>query len=66
MIDWLDQYDECVINIDKLTWHGNQNNLSTLKGCENHIFFKADIGDTQFLKDILCSLSAESSRQFCS
>jgi dTDP-glucose 4,6-dehydratase len=31
VIDWLDQHDELIINIDKLTYAGNLNNLSSLE-----------------------------------
>ena len=30
VIDWLDHHDELIINIDKLTYAGNLNNLSSL------------------------------------
>ena len=53
VIDWLDQHDERVINVDKLTYAGNLNNLTVLEGCENHGFVKGDIGDTALLKNLL-------------
>lgn len=30
VLDWLAQSDEAVLNVDKLTYAGNLNNLSTL------------------------------------
>ena len=40
VIDWLDQHDEPIINIDKLTYAGNLNNLSSLESNESHVFVK--------------------------
>ena len=53
VIDWLDQHDERVINVDKLTYAGNLNNLRVLEGCENHVFVKCDISNTTLLKNLL-------------
>ena len=55
VIDWLKQSDELVVNVDKLTYAGNLNNLGSLKRNENHIFFKGDIGNDALLKKILSS-----------
>ena len=53
VIDWLDQHDELTINIDKLTYAGNLNNLSSLESNECHVFVKGDIGDTALLQNLL-------------
>jgi dTDP-glucose 4,6-dehydratase len=53
VIDWLDQHDELIINIDDLTYAGNLNNLSSLESNENHVFVKGDIGDSQLLNNLL-------------
>ena len=53
VIGWLDQHDELIINIDKLTYAGNLNNLSLLDGNEFHVFVKGDIGDKTLLKSLL-------------
>ena len=53
VIEWLDQHDERVINVDKLTYAGNLNNLNVLEGCKNHVFVKGDIGDSQLLDNLL-------------
>ncbi|MEK9568184.1 MAG: dTDP-glucose 4,6-dehydratase [Paracoccaceae bacterium] len=53
VIDWLNQHDERVINVDKLTYAGNLNNLSSLESNESHVFVKGDIGDTVLLKNLL-------------
>jgi dTDP-glucose 4,6-dehydratase len=38
VIDWLAEHDEPVINLDKLTYAGNLNNLSSVKENDSHIF----------------------------
>ena len=52
VIDWLNQHDEPIINLDKLTYAGNLNNLSSLEGSKSHFFVKGDIGNSKLLKDI--------------
>ncbi len=52
VIDWLAQYDELVINIDKLTYAGNLTNLSSLKSNKCHVFVKGDICDFELLKNL--------------
>ena len=41
--DWLSTSDEPVLNIDKLTYAGNLNNLSSLAGDARHLFEREDI-----------------------
>ena len=57
IINWLQQYDEPVVNLDKLTYAGNIGNLSDLDGDERHIFICGDIGDQSLLTKILSSHS---------
>ncbi|MBX9914771.1 MAG: GDP-mannose 4,6-dehydratase, partial [Pseudomonadaceae bacterium] len=45
VLDWLAQSDELVINLDKLTYAGNLENLSSLAGDARHLFVQGDIGD---------------------
>ncbi|WP_313633625.1 dTDP-glucose 4,6-dehydratase [Massilia timonae] len=45
VIDWLAQHDEPVINLDKLTYAGNLQNLAGLEGNPRHRFVRGDIGD---------------------
>ena len=45
VLDWLAQSDEPVVNVDKLTYAGNLDNLRELEGNARHIFVRADIGD---------------------
>ena len=53
VIDWCDQNEELIINVDKLTYAGNWNNLSSLEGNESHVFVKGDISDYDLLKKLL-------------
>lgn len=53
VIDWLNQHDELIINLDKLTYAGNLNNISSIQGNENHVFVKGDIDDPALLKVLL-------------
>ena len=45
VLDWLAGADEMVVNLDKLTYAGNPDNLSSLVGDTRHVFVKGDIGD---------------------
>ena len=53
VLDWLTQVDEPVINLDKLTYAGNLENLSTLEGDKRHVFVHGDIADTQLVERLL-------------
>jgi len=53
VLDWLAQSDEAVINLDKLTYAGNLENLATLKDDPRHIFVHGDIGDASVLAELL-------------
>ncbi|MEX0374590.1 dTDP-glucose 4,6-dehydratase [Spiribacter pallidus] len=53
VLDWLAQHDEPVINLDKLTYAGNLENLATLEGDPRHVFVKADIGDQALVERLL-------------
>lgn len=50
--NWLTETDEKVINIDKLTYSGNLNNLQVIEGNSQHIFVKGDIGDQTLLNSL--------------
>ena len=52
VIDWLDHYDEQVVNLDKLTYAGNLKNLSSLMDNEAHVFKEGDICDSALLKKL--------------
>ena len=53
VLDWLANVDEPVVNIDKLTYAGNLENLASLNGDKRHIFVQADIGDGEKLTQLL-------------
>ena len=45
VLDWCAQSNESVVNIDKLTYAGNLNNLASLEANDSHVFVRADICD---------------------
>ena len=53
ILDWLTQSDEKVINLDKLTYAGNLQNLAALAEDPRHIFVQGDIGDAAQLSKLL-------------
>ena len=53
VLDWLAQNDEAVVNLDKLTYAGNLQTLSSLDGNASHIFVQGDIGDNALLDRLL-------------
>lgn len=53
VLDWLAQSNETVINLDKLSYAGNLQNLASLKDNPYHIFVKGDIGDATLVPELL-------------
>ncbi|MBB3944593.1 dTDP-glucose 4,6-dehydratase [Rhizobium skierniewicense] len=53
VLEWLRNCDETVINIDKLTYAGNLENLVSLKGDPRHIFARVDIADNARVSQLL-------------
>ena len=53
VLDWLAQSDEPVVNLDKLTYAGNLETLSSLQGNAGHIFAQGDIGDGALVARLL-------------
>jgi len=53
VLDWLGASDETVINLDKLSYAGNLQNLASLKDDPRHIFVKGDIGDATLVPELL-------------
>jgi dTDP-glucose 4,6-dehydratase len=53
VLDWLGQTDEPVLNLDKLTYAGNLDNLVTLQGDARHVFVQGDIGDVRLVPALL-------------
>ncbi len=53
VLDWLAQIDEPVVNLDKLSYAGNLENLASLHGNERHVFVHGDIGDAVLVPQLL-------------
>jgi dTDP-glucose 4,6-dehydratase len=53
VLDWLAGSDETVVNIDKLTYAGNLQNLVSLQNDARHVFVKADIADYDTIVKLL-------------
>lgn len=53
VLDWFTVSDEPLVNLDKLTYAGNLENLASLEGNQNHIFVKGDIGDVDLVRQLL-------------
>ncbi|MBD9633591.1 MULTISPECIES: dTDP-glucose 4,6-dehydratase [Pseudomonadaceae] len=53
VLDWVAQSDETVINLDKLTYAGNLENLASLDGDDRHVFVRGDIADGELLQALL-------------
>ncbi|MDP8567789.1 dTDP-glucose 4,6-dehydratase [Methylophilus aquaticus] len=53
VLDWLAIENEPVINLDKLTYAGNLDNLTSVADNKNHIFVKGDIGDYALVSSLL-------------
>ncbi|WP_137936071.1 dTDP-glucose 4,6-dehydratase [Chitinivorax sp. B] len=55
VLNWLAQSDEPVLNLDKLTYAGNLDNLASLKGDARHVFVHGDIGDRALVDQMLAT-----------
>ena len=53
VLDWLTVNDEPVINLDKLTYAGNPENLQSLQGDARHTLIQGDIGDAALVTQLL-------------
>jgi dTDP-glucose 4,6-dehydratase len=53
VLDWLAQSDEPIVNLDKLTYAGNLENLSPLRGDARHLFVTGDLGDRALVDRLL-------------
>jgi dTDP-glucose 4,6-dehydratase len=53
VLDWLAASDEPVVNVDKLTYAGNLENLAALQGEPRHHFVRGDIGDAALMAQLL-------------
>ena len=53
VLDWFKNNDESIVSLDKLTYAGNMESLSSLEGDSRHIFVHGDICDIDLLDKIL-------------
>ena len=53
VLDWFTESSEPLINIDKLTYAGNRENLQVLAGDPRHTFVHGDIGDRALIDQLL-------------
>ena len=53
ILDWLAQSDEAIINLDKLTYAGNLQNLAGLMDDIRHVFVQGDIGDVELMSNLM-------------
>ncbi|MEG0540535.1 MAG: dTDP-glucose 4,6-dehydratase [Comamonas sp.] len=53
VLGWLAATNEPVVNVDKLTYAGNLQNLASLNGDVRHIFVQADIADDKAMEQLL-------------
>ena len=55
VLDWLANSGEPVVNLDKLTYAGNLENLSSLDSNSQHVFVQGDIGDAALVGQLLAT-----------
>ena len=55
VLDWLGQSAEPVVNLDKLTYAGNLDNLASVQGNAKHVFVQGDIADATLLGALLAN-----------
>jgi dTDP-glucose 4,6-dehydratase len=53
VLDWIAAGGEPVLNLDKLTYAGNLENLRSLEGDPRHVFVHGDIGDQDLVGELL-------------
>ncbi len=53
ILNWLSKHNEPVVNIDKLTYAGNLENLKSVEKNPNYIFAKVDLLDQKALSDLI-------------
>lgn len=51
ILEW--PHDELIINLDRLTYAGNLQNLASLPHASRHIFIQGDIGDSALVSQLL-------------
>ena len=53
VLDWLSASDDPIINLDKLTYAGNLENLASLQGDLRYVFVQGDLGDRALVDRLL-------------
>ena len=53
VLEWLAASVELVINLDKLTYAGNIENLQSFNGDHRHVFVQGDIGNSALVANLL-------------
>lgn len=53
VLSWLENHNETIINLDKLTYAGNLQNLASVADNRHHIFVQGDIGDKDIVSQLL-------------
>jgi dTDP-glucose 4,6-dehydratase len=53
ILDWLEENDEPVVNLDKLTYAGNPGNLRSIAENSQHQLIRGDIGDFEMVSALL-------------
>ena len=53
VLDWIAGEADTIINLDKLTYAGNLENLASLEGNPRHLFVRGDIGDAELIAKLL-------------
>jgi dTDP-glucose 4,6-dehydratase len=53
ILDWVADTGEAVVNLDKLTYAGNLENLASLKADPRHVFVQGDISDGKLVAKLL-------------
>ena len=55
VLDWITWETNPVVNLDKLTYAGNLQNLASLEGNPRHTFVRGDIGDSSLIDELLAN-----------
>jgi dTDP-glucose 4,6-dehydratase len=53
VLDWLAETGTPVVNVDKLTYAGNLENLASLEGDARHVFVRGDVCDRELVDGLL-------------
>lgn len=53
VLDWLAADNSPVVNLDKLTYAGNPDNLASLKNHDGHFFVRGDINDRNLVRSLI-------------